>query len=107
MAKYFGRVGFASTVEISPGIHAEQITECTYYGDVLKDTSNLQSVDQVNDNLNVASEISILADQFAYDNSHSIRYAEFMGALWKVKSFRPQYPRLILTLGGVYNGQQA
>ena len=106
MAKFFGPVGFATYVETAPGVYREKIVERNYYGDVLRDTTNVQSTNQVNDELNVGSEISILADQYAHDNPHSIRYVEFMGAAWKVKSFRPQYPRLILTLGGVFNGQQ-
>ena len=57
-----------------------------------------------NDNLNINRQISIVADQFAYDNIGFIRYAEFMGSKWKVTSAEPQQPRIVLTLGGVYNG---
>ena len=32
-----------------------------------------------------------------------MRYVEFMGAKWKISSVEVQYPRLILTVGGVYN----
>ena len=107
MAKFYGRIGYANTVETTPGVHEEQITERTYYGDLVRNVRNLQTSDQLNDNVNIANEISIVADPFAYQNFHSMRYVEFMGALWKITKVEVQHPRLILTVGGVYNGEQA
>lgn len=107
MAKWFGVIGFAETVETKPGVYEEQITERSYYGDVTRDTRRLQSADQLNDNINIANEISIVADPFAYQNFHAMRYVEFMGAKWKVSNIVVQRPRLNLTVGGVYNGKQA
>ena len=107
MAKFYGAIGYAVTEETTPGIWAESITERMYYGDLTRNTRRLQSAEQLNDNINVANEISIVADPFANENFHSMRYVEFMGAKWKVTSVEVQYPRLILTVGGVYNGEQA
>lgn len=107
MAKFYGRVGYAETVEVSPGVWEEQVTERMYYGDVIRNTRSLQTSGQVNDNIDISSEISIVADPFAYDHFHLMRYVEFMGAVWKITRVDPQYPRLILTVGGVYNGKQA
>lgn len=107
MAKFFGVIGFAETVETKPGVWKEQITEREYYGDVLQNTRRLQTSGQVNDNIDISNRISILADPFAYQNFHSMRYIAFMGANWKVSSVDIQYPRLILTIGGLYNGEQA
>jgi hypothetical protein len=107
MAKFHGRVGYAETVEVRPGVWEEQLTEHTYYGDVIRNTRSLQSAGQVNDNITVSCDISILADPFANQHFHAMRYVEFMGALWKIDKVDPQPPRLILTLGGVYNGKQA
>ena len=107
MAKFYGRVGYAETVEVSPGVWEEQVTERMYYGDVIRNTRSLQTSGQVNDNIDISSEISIVADPFAYDHFHLMRYVEFMGAVWKITKVDPQYPRLILTVGGVYNGKQA
>lgn len=105
MGKFYGSIGYAETVEISPGVSEEQITERKYYGDVNRDVRRLQSANQLNDNLNVSSEISIVADPYAYNHFHSMRYAEFMGAKWKISTVEPKPPRLILTLGGLYNGK--
>ena len=105
MGKFYGSIGYAETVETSPGVWVEQITERKYYGDVNRDSRRLQSANQLNDNINVSSEISIVADPYAYNHFHSMRYAEFMGAKWKILTVEPKPPRLILTLGGLYNGQ--
>lgn len=104
MAKFFGVIGFAEMVETSPGVHTEQITERSYYGDVIRNSRRLQSTENLNDDIIVANEIHIVADPYANQNFHAMRYAEFMGAKWKVTNVSTQFPRLVLTLGGVYNG---
>lgn len=105
MAKFYGVIGYAVTEETAPGVWEERITERMYYGELVRNTRKLQTADQLNDNINVANEISILADPFAYENFHSMKYVGFSGAKWKVTSIEVQYPRLILTVGGVYNGE--
>lgn len=106
MAKFYGIIGYAETVETSPGIHTEQVVERSYYGDVIRNTRRLQTTDQVNDDVNVSNEISIVADPYANDHFHAMRYVEFMGAKWKITNVdASRYPRLILTVGGLYNGQ--
>lgn len=107
MAKFCGAIGYAVTEETKPGVWKEQITERMYFGDLTRNTRKLQSTDQLNDDINVANEVSIVADPFANKNFHSMKYVEFMGAKWKITSVEVQYPRLILTVGGVYNGEQA
>lgn len=103
MAKFHGKVGYASFEETTPGVYEEKITEKNYYGEVIKNTRNLQSANQVNDNINVAFEISIVSDPYANQNFHAIRYVIYLGTKWKVSSVSVQYPRLILSIGGVYN----
>ena len=107
MAKWYGKIGYAETVEVRPGVFKEQITEHEYFGDVLQNTRRLQTSDKVNDDINVSNRISIIADPFANENFHSMRYLSFMGTNWKVTTVEVSYPRLILTLGGVYNGERA
>ena len=106
MAKYFGKIGYAEQVETAPGVWEEQITERQYYGDVVRNIRKLESSGDINDNINVSMEISIVADPYAIQNFHAMRYVEFMGSLWKITSVEVNYPRLILSIGGVYNGQQ-
>lgn len=103
MAKWYGVIGFAESVETAPGVWEEQITKRPYFGDLIRNTRRLQSANQVNDDINVSNEISIVADPFAMNNFHSMRYVEFMGAKWKVSNVDVQYPRLNLSVGGLYN----
>lgn len=104
MAKWCGVIGFAETVEKSPGVWVDEVVPRLYYGDLTRNTRRLQSTDQLNNDINIANELSILADPYANQNFHAMRYAEFMGTKWKIESVEVQYPRLILSLGGVWNG---
>lgn len=104
--KYYGQIGYAETVELSPGVWGEQITERTYYGDVTRNNRRLQDSGQVNDNVTVSNEISVIADPYACHNFHAIRYLTFMVSKWKVSNVDVQYPRLILSIGGLYNEQE-
>ena len=104
MARFCGVIGFGVTREVRPGVFLPDITERgNYFGDVLRDMSHYQSANKVNDDLKIANTFSIVADPFAYENFHSIRYVVYMGAKWKVTSVEVKYPRLLLTVGGVYN----
>ena len=103
MAKFYGAIGYAETVETVPDVYEEQITERMYSGDLTRNTRRLQSTDNLNDNINVANEISIVADPYANQNFHKMRYVEFMGSKWKISNVEVQFPRLILTTSGVYN----
>lgn len=105
MAKFRGVVGFATTVETEPGIHVEKIIEKRYSGDLHRNLRRLESSGNINDNINISNEISILADEYAFRHFHAIRYVVFEGAKWKVSSIdATKRPRLVLTLGGLYNG---
>ena len=104
MARFFGKVGYEITEETTPGVWTATIVERDYYGDTLRNSRRLSSSDKVNDDITISNEISIIADAYAYQNFHLIRYAEFMNVKWKITNVEVQRPRLILTLGGVYNG---
>lgn len=104
MAKFYGVIGYAVTEETEPGIYEELIVEKEHFGDVVRNTRRLSNAAKVNDDITISNQISIVADPFANNNFHSMRYVSFMGSKWKVTEVEVQYPRLILTLGGVYNG---
>lgn len=105
--KYFGKIGYGVTEETRPGVSLPTISDRDYYGDIVRNTRRLENGGKVVDDLNINMTLSIVADPFAYQNFHQIKYAEYMGSKWKVSSVEVQYPRLILTLGGVYNGEDA
>lgn len=103
MPKFYGEIGFAETVETCPGVWEETIVPRKYYGELTRNSRRLQTGDQVNDDVVINNEVSIIADPYARQNFHTMRYAAFMGAKWKITNVDVQYPRLILTLGGVYH----
>ena len=103
MAKFYGVIGYAETVETRPGIWEEQITERNYYGDLIRNTRKLESSGELNDNININNEISILSDPYAIDHFHAMRYVVFSGTKWKITSVDIKYPRIVLSIGGVYN----
>jgi len=104
MAKFYGNIGYGTTVETAPGVHEEQITERSYYGDVIRNSRQLKDGESVNNDLSVGNSITVVADAYANQHFFAIRYVEWAGTLWKVSDVEVQSPRLILRLGGVYNG---
>lgn len=102
MAKWYGVIGYAETSQTSPGVWSETITERQYTGDLTRNMRRLEGSGNINDDVNINNEISIIADQFAYQNFHAMRYVEFMNAKWKITNVEVQHPRLILTIGGEY-----
>ena len=105
MSKYFGKIGFGVTEETKPGVYEQKMTVKEYYGDIVRNSRRLENGGKVNDDLNINMNLSIVADPFAYQNFHQLKYVEYMGAKWKATSVELQFPRLIITLGGVYNGE--
>lgn len=113
MAKFYGSIGFAVTTEkladeedtdSGTGVWEEVITEYNYTGDVIRNTRRLESGENLNDNITINNMISIIADPFANQNFHAMRYVKWMGANWKITNVEVQRPRLLLTIGGLYNG---
>ena len=104
MARFYGTIGYAKTVETSKGVWTDSIVERNYYGDVLRMSSHWQPNENLNDNLSIRNQISIVADPYAYQNFSRIKYVVWMDQAWKVSSVTVNRPRLILEIGGVYNG---
>jgi glyceraldehyde-3-phosphate dehydrogenase/erythrose-4-phosphate dehydrogenase len=104
MAKYYGTIGYAETVETTPGIWESTITERPYYGDVLRLSRKYTDDSTINGNINVNNKISVIADPYALSNFANIRYVTWMDNKWKVSEITVEYPRLTLTIGGLYNG---
>lgn len=104
MARFFGNIGFGHTGEVSPGVFEDHVTEYPYYGDVVQNTRGLEIGESVNDDITVNNSISIMADAYAREHIFAMRYINWQGVLWKVTSVTEQRPRLLLRLGGVYNG---
>lgn len=102
--KYYGSIGYGKTDESKPGIWGDEITERSYYGDITRSSIRTQTDSKVNDDMAFSNEFSIIADPFALENFSFIRYIVYAGVKWKVTNVELRYPRLIISVGGVYNG---
>lgn len=102
MAKYHGFIGFAENREKTPGVWEDHITEVEYFGDVLSNSFGTTQ-NEVNNGIRLNNRISIISDTFAIENIHLMRYVTYMGKKWTITNIDPQYPRLILSIGGLYN----
>lgn len=104
MAKWFGKIGYVSHVQTAPSVWRNQETIREYFGDVIRNTSGWRAnSDSTNDDLTVDVQISIVADQFAYQHFSSMKWIELYDAKWKIVKVEPKHPRLILTVGGLCN----
>ena len=106
MARFYGEVGYGDSVETpaGSGVWIDAITKIPYFGDVLRDTRKLEAGDKLNSDISVVNSISIVADEFAIKHFFKIKYVQWMGVLWTVTNVEVKSPRLILSLGSVYNG---
>ena len=106
MARFYGEVGYGIAVETPPesGIWVDGILEALYFGDVIRNTRKLEHGEGLNDDITVGNSISIVADQYAVEHFFDIRYVRWEGVLWTVPTVEVRSPRLILSLGSVYNG---
>lgn len=106
MAKFYGKIGYMKTVETEPGVWTEQITEKTYTGDILDSRFRYEKGERMNDDVVLNKTISIVADPYAMTNYGYIRYVEYLGTKWVITSVNPKLPRIELTTGGLYYGDE-
>lgn len=106
MAKFFGKIGFVETVEISPGIWKELYSEREYYGDIIRQSRYINNnQESTNKDIGLNNDISIVADSYANENIYAMRYVEFAGSKWTITNAEINYPRIRLTIGGIYNAE--
>ena len=103
MAKFYGEIGFAISKETAPGVYTDTIERRFYYGEVNSRRIRITNGASINDNVNVSDEISIVSDPFANEHYFAMKYVTYMGVKWKVENISVQFPRLVLSLGGMYN----
>lgn len=106
MPKYYGNIGFANTTETKPGIWEESITERPYFGDIIRNSRYLQAREHINDDINIGNSFSIVADPYAVHHMNDMRYIIWEGSKWKITTVDVEFPRLTLTVGGVYNDEE-
>ena len=106
MAKFYGAIGYAFQLETSPGVWTDTIVEKNYRGDVILDQRRWQAGDKINDDINLDNSISIVADAYAHANVGVMKYIVWNNTPWKIQSFRINRPRIVIQIGGIYNGER-
>jgi len=105
-AKFYGAIGYARPIESRPGVWIDSVTEQNYRGDVVLNQMRIQPSGMVNDNIDIDNSISIVADAYAYENLGFMKYVVWNKVAWQIKSFSINRPRIVLQIGGVYNGER-
>ncbi len=107
MAKFHGMIGYIESEETAPGVHSNNIREHSCNGDILRNYKRWETGEVVNNGLTIDNRFSIITDEFILGNTHKMRYLKIGDTAWKITSFEIQRPRIILMVGGVYDGIQA
>lgn len=107
MARFYGAVGYITEVETAVDVTDNKPVERMYKGDIIRNNRRLEAGTDINDNVNISNQISIVADPYANQHIFDMRYVKWRGVAWKVTNVDVEPPRLILSLGGVYNGETA
>lgn len=106
--RFCGTVGYADIdVEEAPGVWVAQMVAREYRGDVIRSARRLESTTMLNDNVTVENSFSVVADAFAYENFLKMRYVNWNGSNWTITNVEVRRPRLILTVGDIWNGETA
>ena len=103
MAKYSGRIGYTSIVETEPGLYEEKISYTKCCGSVLSKRLSDVSINEINHELQMRNRLSIIAKDSMFNGVQNIACAEYAGTFWTVTDAEIVYPRIILTLGGIYH----
>lgn len=109
--RYAAKLGYRYTEEQRDsedrpnGVYKEIYTERPYKADVMSYGYRNQTSESINDDYKLTNKFSVLAcDAFTLSHLNSIIYIEYLGIKWKVTSVDIQRPRLIISIGGEYNG---
>lgn len=106
MAKFYGPIGYTRPTETKPGVWKDVITEKNYRGEIVLDQRRWRAEEKVNDDINLDNSISIIADAYAYENIGYMKYIVWNKTAWKIQSFRINRPRIVIQIGGIYNGSR-
>lgn len=107
-SKFYDAIGYAESQETTPGVWKDVITEHMHYGDVLRNSRTLKEGDKVNNDISVGSRISVVMDAYAnMEHYFAMRYIKWLGNYWTISKVDVEAPRLVLWLGGEYNGPKA
>ena len=104
MAKFSGLVGYITQGESIPGVWSPIENPVFMKGDMIRQSASYRDSGKVNSDVALNHRVSLLGDAYAFDNYYAIKWIEINGRKWEVTSVEIQRPRLIVTVGGLWNG---
>lgn len=105
MARFYGKVGYVVDKVTGVDIVEQKPYEKYYKGELVKNRDKPVNGMSTADDVTLSNQISIVADPYALSHFFAIRYVKWMGSPWTVTEVEVAYPRLILTMGGMYHGE--
>lgn len=107
--RFAGLVGYIETEETSPGIHLPVETTRKMRGDVLSaKTQNSQdgrtTETSLYKDIRLSHRFSLVGDAYSFKNYMYLKWIIVEGHKWEVSSVEIQSPRLLISIGGLYNG---
>ena len=103
MAKYTGLVGYVTDGQTAPGVWSPVENPIKMKGDIIRLASG-QNGDKINNDVTLSHRVSLVGDAYAFGNYFNIKWIEMDGMKWEVTSVEIQRPRIIVSLGGLWNG---
>lgn len=103
MSKYAGLVGYVTQEESVPGVWSPVDKAVMTKGDIIRQSSSVQNDDKVNSDVTLNHRVSLIGDAYAFNNYFNLKWIEIGGRKLEVTSVELQRPRLIVTVGGLYN----
>lgn len=102
--KFYGNIGFGESVDLGDGVWDLKVTERLFRGDVIRNSQASRAGDKVLNDLTVGNSISVISNDYMLNHLSAIKYVVWKGVRWIVVDITFEPPRLVLRLGGVYNG---
>lgn len=111
MSKWCGKIGLAICAEEdpenNPGVWTDIIKEVPAKGEIIKTSYRYQSnTDSTNDDISLNMSLSIISNTYLTNNFQSIKYITYKNGVWSVTGVSLENRRLILSIGGIYNGER-
>ena len=105
MAKFYGKIGFGTEQETAPGVWELVIVERPYFGEIVREALNVVGGQTVLGESKLNNTFRILADGYATENFMDMRYILWLGHYHEIVQVTlEQRPRMMVRVGGVYNG---
>lgn len=100
---WYGQIAFSHQTKDETGVVDDHPILKNYYGQVIRNSKRDQ-LQNINPNLSITNQISVIADPFLETSFHDILYVTFMGSKWRVSSVevQPNNPRLTINISELY-----